>query len=366
MSPRARWVRWRNARLSSAGFQRWAAAFPLTRPRARAEAAALFDLVAGFVHAQVLACVVELDLCKILARGPLGEAALAAQCDLPTPSMRRLLRAAAALGLVEPLGDAWALGPRGAALHGNPGVAAMVAHHREFYADMADPVALLRRGGGGGALARYWGYARNPAAAAAADDRVAAYSTLMATSQPMVAAQVVAAYDFARHRRLLDIGGGEGAFVRAVAAAAPRVELALFDLPAVVVRARVALGASGLDRVATHGGSFFDDALPTGYDVVTLVRILHDHDDAAVLLLLRRFRATLAPGATLIIAEPMAGDRPGRVADAYFGFYLLAMGSGRARSANELRAMLAATGFAASRLVPTPLPLVTSLIVAKA
>lgn len=364
MSLRARWIRWRNARLSSPQFQAWAGRFPLTRWRARSEAAGLLDLVAGFIHSQVLAAVVELRLCERLAAGPQAEAALAQACDLPPDSMRRLLRAAAALGLVEPVGGDWALGPRGAALLGNPGVMAMVAHHGALYADLADPVALLRRGGGGGALAAYWGYARAAAPDAAAPDAVAPYSALMAASQPMVAAQVVGSYDFSRHRRLLDVGGGEGAFVRAVAAAVPGLDLALFDLPAVAARARVALDDAGLARVATHGGSFFADDLPAGCDVVTLVRILHDHDDDAALALLLRVRAALPPGGTLVVAEPMADAGPGRVGDAYFGIYLLAMGSGRARSPAELTAMLRAAGFVQVHAPATDVPLIARIIVA--
>jgi demethylspheroidene O-methyltransferase len=53
------------------------------------------------------------------------------------------------------------------------------------------------------------------------------------------------------------------------------------------------------------------------------------------------------------------------VGDAYFGFYLLAMGQGRARTPEELRSMLAAAGFASSRLVRTRQPLQSRLIVAR-
>ncbi len=325
----------------------------------------MFDLVAGFVHAQILAACVELGLCERLRKRTATTVQLAAEFELPLDSMRRLLRGAGALGLVEPLGDGWALGSRGAALLGNPGVAAMIAHHKAFYADMADPVALLRRGGGGGALADYWAYARADDAAAASPAAVGPYSALMAASQPMVAAQVVAAAGLGGYRRLLDVGGGEGAFVRAVAAAVPGLELAVFDLPAVAARARVALEAAGLARIETHGGSFFDDPLPGGFDLITLVRILHDHDDAPVLKLLCQVRAALPPGGTLLIAEPMTAPRPERVGDAYFGFYLLAMGSGRARTPDELDALLAEAGFTGIRRIATDLPLVAGIILAK-
>jgi demethylspheroidene O-methyltransferase len=50
--------------------------------------------------------------------------------------------------------------------------------------------------------------------------------------------------------------------------------------------------------------------------------------------------------------------------DAYFGFYLLAMGRGRPRSPAELQAMLAAAGFARSALLPTNTPLLTRLLLA--
>ena len=228
---RGRWLRWRNRVLASPRFQRFAARFVMTRPVARRRARALFDLVAGFTYSQILAACIETRLLELLADGPLDTAAIAPRIDLPVEGAERLLRAAAALGLVQQLGSAWALGSDGAALLGNRGIAEMVAHHRLLYADLADPVALLRRGGGGGGLSRLWGYAESPGIGDHA--AVAAYSALMAASQPMVAAQAIDAYPFHRHRRLLDVGGGEGAFLAAVGARVPALELALFDLPAV-------------------------------------------------------------------------------------------------------------------------------------
>ena len=66
----------RDRLLASPGFQRTAAAFPLTRPIARRRARALFDLCAGFVYSQVLLACVRLRLFDILAEGPQTVAAL--------------------------------------------------------------------------------------------------------------------------------------------------------------------------------------------------------------------------------------------------------------------------------------------------
>lgn len=361
---KGRWIAWRNRVLASPRFQRSAARSWLTRPIARRRARALFDLVAGFTYSQVLAACIELGLLEILRERPLAGPDVAKQTDLSIESALRLLRAATAIGLVEPLGSQWALAGDGAALLGNAGIAEMVAHHRLLYADLADPVALLRRGGGGGELARMWHYAAEPGHGDSRD--IAEYSALMSASQPIVASQAIDAYPFYRHRRLLDVGGGEGGFLASVAASAPRLELGLFDLPAVCERAHRRFVDTGLaNRSTLHPGSFLADPLPRGYDCISLVRVLHDHDDAQAAALLARIREALPPGGRLVIVEPMAAT-PGAepAGDGYFGLYLLAMGSGRPRSPDEIRAMLRHAGFAQSRLVRTAIPLTARMIVA--
>jgi demethylspheroidene O-methyltransferase len=352
---RRRWAALRNRLLLSARFRRAAMAFPPTRPIARRYAADLFDLTAGFVYAQVAAAMIESGLLAAIQKRAIADEEAALCAGLTPVGAATLLRAAASLRLVERIGAAWTLGPRGAALLASPGVADMIAHHRLLYADLADPLATLR-GAGPGRLARLWRYGAD---ADPAD--VAAYSRLMAASQPMVSEQAISAYPFRRHRRMLDIGGGEGAFVTAVASAAPGLHFGLLDLPAVIERARNRLSGAGLaDRVDLHPGGFLDQPLPSGYDLLTLVRVLHDHDDAPALALLRVIRAALPSGGRLLIVEPMAGDGPAGLA--YFGLYLAAMGSGRPRSPAEIREMLAAAGFARTRLRRTSLPLVARII----
>ena len=364
---RDRWIVWRNRWLASPRFQRWAAAFPMTRQIARQRTQDLFDLVAGFVYSQTLAACIRLGLLERLAAGPAVTRTLAEDTALSEASLERLLAAGATLGLVSRAGPSrWALGPQGATLLGNPGLVRMVEHHVHLYADLADCVGLLRREGGGGELARYWPYATATLPADADADRVRAYSELMNASQPGVAADVLDAYPVARHRRLLDVGGGQGAFLTAAGARAPDLELSLFDLPAVTRIAAEALKRAGLaDRASVFSGDFLADPLPRGADLITLIRILHDHDDAGALRLLRAARAALPADGALLVAEPMsAAPRPDRVADVYFAFYLLAMGRGRARSPNELFALLRSAGFRRTRLLRTRSPLLLRAILA--
>ncbi|WP_353218118.1 methyltransferase [Sandarakinorhabdus sp.] len=373
-----RWLNARNRVLMNPAFQRFAMRNPLFRRTARTHANAMFAVITGFVQTKALTAAVDAGVISALAQAPASTAALAQMAGLPLDAMQRLLGAARAVDLVELAApDLWVLGQRGAALSSNQGALAMIEHHKIFYDDLADPLAMLRSGRGQGKLGAYWTYAPaagrgDPAAADAAswdgdsDSGVAPYSALMAASQPMVAEQVLDAYRFDRHRCVMDVGGGHGGFLAQVAQRHPGLALALFDLPAVVAGAQPKLAASGLLHVALHGGSFRDDPLPGGADLICLVRICHDHDDAVVRALLAKAHAALPSGGRLLIAEPMAGTPGAEVmGDAYFGLYLWAMGSGRPRTAADYLALLADAGFKSAHEVVTALPMVTRLIVAQ-
>ena len=346
--------------------QRWAFSLPLIRWVARRQSAALFDLCAGFVYSQVLYAGVELGLYRRLSDGPAAVEELASGLQLPLESARRLLDASVALRLAERRGPQYGLGPLGAALVANPTVGSMVEHHALLYADLADPLALLRSPGRPTHLRGYWAYAEPGAPEALAADRVAAYSTLMAESQSLIADLILDRFPIRGHRRLLDVAGGEGAFLAAAGRRAPELELCLFELPPVAARARARLAAAGLGpRARVVAGDALRDPLPEGADLISLVRVVHDHDDPAVLALLRAARRALVPGGVLLLAEPMArtsGAEPS--GDAYFGFYLLAMGQGRPRSPEALMALLREAGFRSPRLIETRHPMLVRLITA--
>jgi demethylspheroidene O-methyltransferase len=362
---RDRLLSWRDRLLASQRFQRWAAGFPVTRGIAERRTRALFDLCAGFVYAQILAACVELDLFEILKHGPCRDAELARRLGLSPAALTRLLRAACALKLVEQRGAGrHGLGLLGAALVGNPAIAAMVRHHRLLYDDLRDPVALLRGAPAPTNLAAFWPYAADGAAADGAP--VAPYSALMAASLPLLVEDVLEAYPFDRHRCVLDIGGGLGGFVCAILKRVPHLAGMLFDLPPVADSARRQIPAALQSRLAIHGGSFLDQSLPGGADLITLVRVVHDHEDAAARTLLRAAWAALPAGGIVLIAEPMAAaDATDPIADAYFGFYLAAMGSGRARTPEELAALLAEAGFAEPQQRRTRRPLLARVMTAR-
>ena len=356
------WPRLRKL-VAARGFQKWAARNFLTRRIVRTEGEALFDLVAGFCHSQVLQALIAFNIPTRLMDGPARADALARQTAVPDDRMLVLLRAGAALGLLkQKRGDRFALTRRGAALVGVPGLQQMIMHHDVLYRDLSDPVAFFR-GETQPELAGFWPYVFG---GDVEPQDAATYSDLMAQSQLLVADDTLDAVNLSGVSRLMDVGGGTGAFLAQLGARHAGPDLTLFDLPAVVPQAEARFAAAGVSaRTTIAPGSFRTDTLPDGADAISLIRVLYDHTDATVAALLAKCFAALPVGGRLIISEPMRGGaKPERAGDAYFALYTLAMGTGKARSAQEGAALCQQAGFSDIQMPKPRRPFVTRCVTA--
>jgi len=356
------------------GLYRWSLGNPITRWLTRRRTRKLFDLMAGFVHSQVLLACVRLDLFRTLQQAPADLAELSHRTNLAPSVLQRLLLSSVALGLLEQRGHGrFGLGPLGVPLAQHEGIAQMIEHNHLLYQDMQDPIEFLGNAWRGG-MAEYWPYAHaKPASAPQAGElnKFTRYSELMAASQGFVVQEILSSYYFGEHRCVLDVGAGRGRFVSELAAHAAHLKFKMFDLPPVLDLARENLRSKGLsDRVSLHPGSFLDDPLPAGADLITLVRVAHDHPDAVVRQILQKAYDALPQGGTLLVAEPMAqseqesGSNDTSV-DAYFHFYLLAMGDGRLRTPQELMAMMAQVGFIHLERVPNAMPIHAQILLGR-
>ncbi len=363
--------RWWDRCLTSQRFYRWSVSNPLTRWFTRRRSRQVFDLMAGFVYSQILLACVRLNIFTRVQDQPQRLEALAEQTQVNPAALQRLLNSAVALQLLTLRGDrCYGLGPLGAPVAAFEGIRAMIEHHATLYQDLSDPVALLRDTLPTARMEGYWPYVSpdDPTRLQQApDDSFSRYSALMSASQPFVVDEILAAYSFHDHQRVLDVGGGQGTFVTRLARHAPHLQLAMFDLPPVAQLARENIERQGLsDRIRANGGSFLVDALPLDADLVTLIRIAHDHPDHDVLTLLQAIHRALPPGGTLLLAEPMAQDDPQAAqGDAYFHFYLLAMGSGRLRTRHELSSLMERAGFCLIEAIPTQIPLHTQILIGR-
>jgi len=367
---RDKWSAWFDQLLTHPKIYRWALSNPLTRWLTQYRTRQVFDLMAGFVHTQVLLACVRLKIFEMVMQSPKTLQELSVLTRVPAAGLQRLIQSAVTLRLLEHRGEyRFGLGSLGAPIVSHPGIQAMIEHNHLLYQDLLDPVAILHDQWNG-EMSGYWPYAQNKNSPSAMDHQAQAfarYSELMAASQTFVIEEILSSYSFKDHRVVLDVGGGQGRFMGALAKRYLHLQLNLFDLPDVCrVSTQIANSQGLASRIRVFPGDFTRDALPQGADVVTLVRIAHDHCDAVVLSLLKSIFESLPAGGTLLLAEPMANE-PGEKTegDAYFHFYLLAMGSGRLRTPMELMQLMSEAGFTHLEAVPNAMPVHARILVGR-
>ena len=279
-----------------------------------------------------------------------------------------MLRGGCALNLICYKRNKYWLTRVGAQIVGVPGLMDMIQHNQILYRDLLDPVKLLH-GSGETELSQFWPYVRKEGEKKKISAQVSSeYSKLMQTSQRLVADQTLQSYSFKGVKRILDIGGGTGAFLLAVKRKYPSIEATVFDLPNVINVARS--NHQKIDDIVGLlnfcPGDFLKDDIPSNHDVISLVRVLYDHEDSTVELLLKRIYEALPNGGSLLITEPMSGgSKAMRSSDCYFSFYTMAMTTGKVRSFEEHKAILLRAGFSNIVKHAVSAPFITQVMSAK-
>lgn len=363
---------WRNGKIANPRFRRMVERFWLTRRFANKQANDLFKITAGFVYSQILFACVELKLFAFLFEGPktikqITNHVNANGRSLEISQLAPLLNAAKSLKLLtKDANELWMLDDLGAVIHADDGIRAMISHHAMLYNDLADPLALLAKSDTPTQTSQYWAYATASEPEKASNTQIAPYSELMRHSQSMLAETVIDAFPFGNYQSLMDVGGGDGTFLWHVLQRHPSIKVKLFDLPAVAELASEKLKSlSPKAQFEAKGGDFFELDMDATTDIVSLIRVLCDHNDTNVMRLLRNLYRSCSSNTQILIAEAMDGDSEGeRLASAYFNMYFAAMRSGQGRTPAKLRSMLLEAGFSKSHVIKTSNPLFATLIVA--
>ncbi|UGS36705.1 Mitomycin biosynthesis 6-O-methyltransferase [Capillimicrobium parvum] len=190
-----------------------------------------------------------------------------------------------------------------------------------------------------------WGYrARNP-------EEAAIFDRAMADLARRASRSTLDAYDFGRHRTIVDVGGGRGELLVNLLKAHPAMQGVLFDLPHVVEAAGGELDAAGVgERCRTVAGSFFDE-VPQGADAYVLRAVLHDWDDPEAVAILETCRRAMAADASLLVIERDIGPPNARPDAKFSDLNMLVAPGGRERSIAEYGALFVTAGF---RLAESP------------
>jgi hypothetical protein len=311
-------------------------------------------MAGGHVIAKAIYVAAELGIADVLADGPRSAEEVASSTRAHAPSVYRLLRLLAGLGLFEEDGGRFALTPLGAALRtGAPG------HARSTVRTFAGPLFWGAFGEllhsvrtGETAFDKVFGKPVFECLAADAEQSTIFNDTMIGFHGDEPPA-VAAAYDFSPLRTVVDVGGGTGNLLLTILAAYPGLAGTLFDQPHVAVEARRAVDARGLsDRCEVVEGSFLGP-LPPGRDAYLLSHIIHDWNEPICLAILQRCRDAMPATGRLLIVEqvipPGSGFHPGKFLD----LVMLTIPGGMERTADQYGELLSKARFKMTRVVPT-------------
>jgi len=320
--------------------------------------AALYQMATGHYVSNAIYVAATLEIADLLATGPRGDDELAQATGTHAPSLKRVLRLLASVGVFAERDDGrFELTPIGACLQRGPGSFRAVAllftgpGVRSAWCDLLHSVRT-----GEPAMAHVHGtdtfayFEHHPEEAAIFDEAMGAFTA-------MVAVAAAAAYDFSQFGTIVDVGGGEGALLAGILTANPGVRGVVFDLPRLAPGARKQIAAAGMsERCEFVGGDFFE-AVPAGGDAYLLKHVIHDWDDRRAQGILRNCRRVVRPQGKLLIIE---GVYPPRIDEtvasrgaAANDVNMLVCTGGRQRSETEFRDLFEAAGFRLTRIVPT-------------
>ena len=326
----------------------------------REDAGLSFDDVAGiaraFMESRILLTALELDLFTAVAGGATAVQAASSRGTDPSATAR-LLNALVAIGLLTRKDGVYSPAPVAARFlvrGGKDDSVDSLLHQSSLWRTWSGLTEAVRAG--------------RPVARDEIADRGADWTVAFIAAMHKGAAQraplVVRAVGAAGITRLLDVGGGSGAYSIAFAQASPSLSAVILDLPAVLPIAEGHVAAAGLAaRVTTRAGDLRRDDLGSGFDVVLLSSICHMLSADENRDLLRRSFAALARGGRVVVSDfVLAEDRAAPRQAALFSLNMLVgTPSGDCYTEGEYAAWMREAGFGG--IVRRDLPGPASLIV---
>ncbi len=304
------------------------------------------------------AAIARLGVADHMGKDPVAVEELAAKTNAHAPSLYRVMRMLASLGVFKQTGGAFALTPVSGLLRTDAPnslrhMAMMLGDEWSIkaYAHMAD---CIRTGGDGITMAYgkqiFEYFAEHP-------EQAETFQKAMTNGSVIAAESVLKAYDFSGIERLADVGGGHGLLIATILERYPDMRGVLFDLPEVVAGVPKGRLAECDGRLEVEAGSFFE-RVPDGCDAYLMKHIIHDWSDAHCRTILDLMRAKLPPRGRVLLCELVVTGEPGPTPAKLLDIEMLVVTEGgKERSAEEFAALFETSGFRLNRIVPTSRPI---------
>jgi hypothetical protein len=318
----------------------------------------MLQLISGFWISRGIYIAAKLGLADLVKDGPKTATDLAASTGTHAPSLFRVLRALASVGLFtqdeqDRFGETPLLQTLRSDVPGSLRAFAMTELGEEHYPAWGELMHSVRTGGiafdraFGMDIWKYFG--QHP-------DNARIFNDAMSGMTAQANEVLHAAYDFAGIKTIVDIGGGHGGLITSILRRNPTMRGILFDSPEVIEGARAVMAASDLSaRCELVGGNFFE-SVPAGADAHIMKWIIHDWDDAQSVAILKNSHRALPENGKLILVEAVVpADREPHFSK-FIDLNMLVMTGGRERTEAEFRDLYEQAGFRLTRVVPTESP----------
>jgi ubiquinone/menaquinone biosynthesis C-methylase UbiE len=321
-------------------------------------AAVLTQILLGSLASQTLYVAAKLGIADLLADGPKPVEQLAKATSTDAPSLYRVLRALASIGVfTEQDGRTFAMTASAEPLRSNaPNSLRDVAIFwgEDWHWDVWGKILYSVRTGKS-AWAQMHGeevfsyFEKNPEAGQI-------FNRAMTSFSGVATEAVVDAYDFSGIETLVDIAGGHGRMLTGILEANPKMRGVLFDLAHVIAGAREKVAERTVgDRVEFVAGDFFAN-VPTGGDAYIMKHIIHDWDDERALTILKNIKRAMNPGGRVLLVEAVIADGNNQDFGKLLDIEMLVSPGGKERTAAEYEELFARAGLKLTRIVSTKSP----------
>ncbi|CAN5704654.1 methyltransferase [soil metagenome] len=324
-----------------------------TEQQAPPPQAVLTQMVMSFIVSQAISVAAKLYIADHLKDGAKTVEELAELTSTDAPSLYRLMRGLASVGVFQKDADGKFLNsPLSEVLRSDHpdsirGAAHMICDHEHWnsHGNMLQSVKT-----GEIAFNYTFGmpvfpyFAKHPEVAEVFDNAMTSFSISIAKA-------VAAAYDFSKAERIADIGGGHGFLLETVLKTVPDAKGILFDQPQVIEGAKVS------ERVEKIGGNFFKE-IPVEADIYLMKFILHDWNDEQSETILGNLAKHAKPGAKVLLVETVVeADDNAPSLSKVMDLNMLVMTGGKERTEKEYAELFEKTGFKLTNIVPTGSPM---------
>ncbi len=330
---------------------------PVPTEEERAAATTMLRMIWGIHISRSVHVVAKLGIADLLADGPVSSAELAKVTGTHQPSLYRVLRLLAALGVfdeVEP--GSFGLTVLGDRLRSD--AAASMRSWATFLVGGVQPyehiLETVRTGRPGIDIAfgvRLFDLVRQD------PDGAAIFDAAMSERTEAFAPSVADTYDFSDIRSIVDVGGGQGTLLAEILRSHSHLHGTLFDAASAGARAKALFGGPDLaGRCELLSGDFFEH-VPQGGDCYVLANVLHDWEDERAIKILRNCRQAMVKGGKLLIVERLIPDGPGDAVPTLLSdVNMLINSGGQERTNAEYGSLLAAAGLKIGTVQPVAFP----------